>query len=77
MTDKKALIGELTLALSKYKTQALAAEAISSETGANYTQSNLSRMISGSASVKSVQLIIYVLRQIEMKNDNEYQYKIL
>ena len=75
MTDNETINRFKTL-VGEYKTQSAAADALSKETGANFTQSNLSRMMNGESTSKTLLLAIYAFEQLVMKNTTEYQYTL-
>ncbi|CAH0542993.1 hypothetical protein [Vibrio marisflavi] len=77
-SDKSILVTKLNGLASEYPSQGDVAKALTSETGATFTQSNVSRMLSGKeTSTKTLSLVIYVLEQLAIKNAHEYQYTIV
>lgn len=65
-------------ALTKhYKNQQAIADAINHKSGANIDRSTISRIESGKASSNTMKLCIFVIKQINVDSDPEYQIPLI
>lgn len=60
-----------------YKNQQAIADAINHKSGANIDRSTISRIESGKASANTIKLCIFVINQIVIDSDPEYQMSLI
>ena len=65
-------------ALTKhYQNQQAIADAINKKSGTNIDRSTISRIESGKASANTIKLCIFVIEQIKIDSDPEYQMSLI
>lgn len=75
-TGMDELVQELITLVKEFEKQDEVVLVINNEANTHFSQSTLSRALNGKGSQNTIASMCYILKQLQIKNTVEYQYKI-